>query len=236
MTPTVSAAPDAPLAERLALVREGIADAARRASRDPDALTMIVVTKFHPASLVRELVDLGVRDFGENRHQEASAKAAELEDLALSWHFVGQLQSNKARAARAYANAVHSVDRISLVDALDAAGADAPASLDCFVQLNLTDDPRRGGVTGDELELVAERVVAAPTLRLLGVMAVAPLDEAPRRAFARVREASLRVRAISPEAELISAGMSSDYADAILEGATHLRIGSAITGNRPVPG
>jgi len=94
-----------------------IADAARAAGRDPAELTRIVVTKFHPAELVRRLVRLGVRDVGENRHQEAAAKAAELSDLDVRWHFVGQLQSNKAKAVRAYARAVHSVDRASLADA-----------------------------------------------------------------------------------------------------------------------
>ena len=101
---------DASLAERLAAVDAGIAEAARAAGRDPGALTRIVITKFHPASLVRELVALGVRDVGENRHQEAQAKAAETADLDLRWHFVGQLQSNKARAVRQYAAAVHSIE------------------------------------------------------------------------------------------------------------------------------
>ena len=128
------------LVDRLASVDAAIADAAREAGRDPAALTRIVVTKFHPASLVRELVVLGVRDVGENRHQEASAKAAELADLGLSWHFVGQLQSNKAKAVARYARTIHSVDRSSLVAALAGTG------VDCFIELNLTDDPARGGV------------------------------------------------------------------------------------------
>ncbi|WP_167045458.1 YggS family pyridoxal phosphate-dependent enzyme [Salinibacterium sp. ZJ454] len=218
----------APLAERLATVSEQIAATARDVGRDPADITTIVVTKFHPASLVRELAELGVRDVGENRHQEAQAKAAELADLGLRWHFVGQLQSKKARQVRQYASAIHSIDRPALVDAL-AEGE----PLDSFVQLNLTDDPGRGGVALDQLEPLVERVLAAPGLRLRGVMAVAPLDEEPRRAFARVKAASDRVRALAPDAGAISAGMSLDFAAAIAEGATHLRIGSAITGNRP---
>ena len=220
------------LAERLARVDAGIADAAREAGRDPADITRIVVTKFHPASLVRELAELGVRDVGENRHQEAQQKAAELVDLPLTWHFVGQLQSKKARQAIRYARVVHSIDRTSLVDAL--AGDHDP--VDCFVQLNLTDDPARGGVQPDEVEAIAERVLSSAGLRLRGVMAVAPLDEQPRRAFARVRAASERLRLIAPDARDISAGMSGDYREAILEGATHLRIGTAITGNRPARG
>ncbi len=213
-------------------MRAGIDDAARAAGRSPEELTTIVVTKFHPASLVRELAGLGVHDVGENRHQEAQAKAAELADLDLRWHFVGQLQSKKARQARAYASVIHSVDRVSLVDALRSDESD----VDCFVQLNLTDDPARGGVADRDLEPLVDHVLATPGLRLLGVMAVAPIDEQPRRAFERVLLASERVRRIAPDAVSISAGMSQDYADAIAEGATHLRIGTAITGNRPQPG
>ena len=190
------------------------------------------MTKFHPASLIRELASLGVTDVGENRHQEAQAKAAELADLDLTWHFVGQLQSKKARQVRAYAHVIHSVDRLSLVDALRS----DDATVDCFVQLNLTPDPARGGVADRDLEPLVEHVLETPGLRLLGVMAVAPLDEDPRAAFARVSAASDRVRRLAPAATAISAGMSQDYAAAIAEGATHLRIGTAITGNRPSHG
>ena len=217
------------LAERLAAVREGVTDAARAAGRDPAGITTIVVTKFHPASLVRELAQLGVHDVGENRHQEAQEKAAELADLGLTWHFVGQLQSKKARQARRYASVIHSIDRTSLVDAL----ASDETTVDGFVQLNLTDDPGRGGVADRDLEALVEHVLQTPGVRLLGVMAVAPLGENPARAFERVRAASERVRSLAPDASFISAGMSQDYREAIAQGATHLRIGTAITGNRP---
>lgn len=228
-TSTSPTSSSSPLAERLAAVRGGIADAARAAGRAPEELTTIVVTKFHPASLVRELAALGVEDVGENRHQEAQEKAAELADLDLRWHFVGQLQSKKARQVRRYARVIHSLDRSSLVDAL----ASDEAEIDAFVQLNLTDDPARGGVADRDLESLVERVLETPGLRLLGVMAVAPLDEEPARAFERVRRASERVQRIAPGASAISAGMSQDYREAIAAGATHLRIGTAITGNRP---
>jgi pyridoxal phosphate enzyme (YggS family) len=192
-----------------------------------------VVTKFQPASLVRDLVELGVRDFGENRHQEAVAKAAEVDDPRLAWHFVGQLQSNKAKAVRRYASTVHSVDRESLVDSL---AADDGRELGVFLEIGLSDQPGRGGVDPADVDPLAERVLAAPGLQLLGVMGVAPLGAEPRRAFARLREVSERVRSLEPEAAAISAGMSGDFREAILEGATHLRIGTAITGNRPIPG
>jgi pyridoxal phosphate enzyme (YggS family) len=220
------------LADRLAVVRASIADAATEAGREASDITTIVVTKFHPASLVAELAHLGVLDVGENRHQEAQAKAAELRGLGVRWHFIGQLQSKKARQVRAYATAIHSVDRAALVDALRS----DEASVDCFVQVNLTDDPGRGGVSPDGLDRLVEHVLATPGLNLLGLMAVAPLGEPPRPAFARVRALSARVQTVAPSATSLSIGMSHDFREAILEGATHLRIGTAITGNRPVAG
>jgi pyridoxal phosphate enzyme (YggS family) len=219
------------LGERLARVDGEIAEAARAVGRDPAELTRIVVTKFHSVELVRELVGLGVHDVGENRHQEAAAKAAELSALDLNWHFVGQLQSNKAKAVRRYAAAVHSVDRASLADAL---AGDIP--LDVFLELNLTGDPARGGVDPALLDPLAERVLSTSGLVLRGVMAVAPRGEEPRAAFERVRLASEALTRLAPDATAISAGMSGDFREAILEGATHLRIGTAITGKRPVPG
>lgn len=220
------------LADRLAAVQGSIADAARDAGRSPSEITTIVVTKFQPAALVAELAALGVRDIGENRHQEAQAKALALAELGLRWHFVGQLQSKKARQVRSYATAIHSVDRPALVDALRS----DEASVDCFVQVNLTEDPGRGGVAPDGLAPLIERVLDTPGLRLRGLMAVAPLGEPARPAFARVRLLSERIRDIAPEATDLSIGMSHDFREAILEGATHLRIGTAITGNRPVAG
>ena len=220
------------LEERLARVRSQVADAAAEAGRNASEITTIVVTKFHPASLVRALAELGVTDVGENRQQDAGPKAAQLRDLDLTWHFIGQLQSNKVRAVLQYATVVQSVDRASLVDAL--AAVDAPVEV--FLQLNLTDDPNRGGVAPDALEQLAERVLAEPRLTLRGLMAVAPLGEEPRAAFARVRAASDRLRLVAPDADALSMGMSGDFREAVLEGATHLRIGTAITGNRPNAG
>jgi pyridoxal phosphate enzyme (YggS family) len=226
---------------RLRDIQNRVDSAARSANRDPEDVTLIVVTKFHPASLVRELYDLGVRDVGENRHQEASLKAQECADLDLTWHFIGQLQSNKARAALEYADVIHSVDRPSLVVALTRAWLDGVEQkprnpVDCFLQLNLTDDPGRGGVQKANLLDMAQSVLESPALNLLGVMSVAPLEEDPARAFDAVADASALLRTLAPEATFISAGMSQDFAQAISIGATHLRIGTAITGNRPVSG
>lgn len=225
-----------PLARRLAEIDERIAQAARDAGRDPAELTRIVVTKFHPASLVEALYALGVRDVGENRQQELSAKSAETALDALRWHFIGQAQTNKARAVRAAASVVHTVDRVRLADALDRAAEPEGAPLDVLVQVNLTDDPGRGGVAPDALDELAEHVSGCDTLRLRGIMAVAPLDEEPAAAFARLHAYAERVRAVAPEARWISAGMTGDFVEAIFAGATHLRIGSAITGPRPERG
>ncbi|MDH6180824.1 pyridoxal phosphate enzyme (YggS family) [Microbacteriaceae bacterium SG_E_30_P1] len=218
--------------DRLAIVRERVDAALRTAGRSPDDVTTIVVTKFHPASLVRELFHEGVRNVGESRHQEAELKVAELSDLDLTWHFVGQLQSKKARKVREYARVIHAVDRESLVASLGGAGN----PVDVFLQVNLTDDPARGGVQPAEVGRLADRIESTPGLTLQGLMAVAPLDAEPRRSFALVRELSERLQREHPNAVNLSMGMSGDFEEAILEGATHLRIGTAITGNRPAIG
>jgi len=221
------------LRSRLSAIDARIADAARLAGRDAREITRIVVTKFHPASLVRELHALGVREVGENRQQELSAKAEVLVDLDdLRWHFIGQAQTNKAAAIRRSADAVHSVDRERLADALHRAAED-DSILDVLVQINLTDDPGRGGVAPEAATALGEHVLSLPSLRLRGVMAVAPLDEEPASAFARLRDVAEGIRSLEPSATWISAGMTGDFVEAIDAGATHLRIGSAITGPRP---
>ncbi|MGF2947711.1 YggS family pyridoxal phosphate-dependent enzyme [Microbacterium alcoholitolerans] len=226
------------LGARLSAIDEQIADAARAAGRDPGEITRIVVTKFHPASLVRELHALGVREVGENRQQELTAKRALLREGRepaldeLRWHFIGQAQTNKAAAIRRDADVVHSVDRERLADALHRA-ADDPDVLDVLVQVNLTEDQGRGGTSAADAERLAEHVLGLDTLRLRGVMAVAPLDEEPAAAFARLRAVSDGVLRLAPDATWISAGMTGDFVEAIDAGATHLRIGSAITGPRP---
>jgi pyridoxal phosphate enzyme (YggS family) len=219
---------DDSLAERLARVREQVASAAREAGRDPAGITTIVVTKFQPLALIEELAALGVTDFGESRHPEARDKAAALPDL--TWHFIGQLQTNKARQVARYAAAIHSVDRPALVDAL------APTTVPVFLEVDLTGGAEgRGGTGPDQAEILAERIAATGSLRLLGVMTVAPQDAEPARAFAELAAVGERVRRIVPEATAMSAGMSGDFPAAIAAGATHLRIGTAITGPR-VPG
>ncbi|MFD1713244.1 YggS family pyridoxal phosphate-dependent enzyme [Amnibacterium flavum] len=216
-----------PLAVRIASIAERVERAADAAGRDASEITTVVVTKFQPVELLEDLYSLGVRDFGESRHQEAKEKAAALPG-DIRWHFVGQLQSKKARAVREYASVIHSVDRISLVDAL----ASDDLDVGVFAQINLTDDPARGGVAPSGLDELVESIQAAPGMRLKGVMAVPPLEEDPARSYARLRELSERVMRAAPTASAISAGMSGDFEQAVSAGATHLRIGTAITGER----
>lgn len=219
-------------ASRLSELQNRIDAAASSAGRDPSEITSIVVSKFHPAEVVRALYDCGVRDFGENRHQEAEQKALETEDLDINWHFVGQLQSKKARAATRYAKTIHSLDRASVVTAL----SKIDFVIDGFIQVNMTADFDRGGVEPVDLEAMVEQVLATPSIKLRGVMAVAPLDEDPLKAFERLAGYSERVTKLEPRASSISAGMTHDFEQAIQFGATHLRIGSAITGERPKNG
>jgi PLP dependent protein len=217
---------DVGLEQRLADVRGRIADAARGDGRDPATITTVVVTKFQPLQLIERLAALGVTDFGESRHPEARDKAAALPDV--TWHFIGQLQTNKARQVARYVDVIHSVDRDALVDALAAwAGT-------VFLEVDLTGGAEgRGGADPERAEALAERILATGTLRLAGVMAVAPPGEDPARAFERLAGVAARVRRVAPGATAVSAGMSGDYEEAIRAGATHLRIGSAITGPRP---
>jgi hypothetical protein len=231
------------LEARLATVQRRIATAAAAAGREGDLPTLIVVTKFHPAEDIRRLAALGITDVGENRDQEASVKAQELADCGLTWHFVGQLQSKKARSVLRYAAAVHSVDRPQLVDALARAALverdnTGRAPLDCFIQVRLEDDAgaHRGGAAPEEVLPLADQIAAADGLQLAGVMAVAPLGAAPEGAFEKLARVSARLVGEHPAATAMSAGMSQDLEAAIAFGATHLRIGSDILGSRPAVG
>jgi pyridoxal phosphate enzyme (YggS family) len=222
------------LARNLDAVRQRVEKACAAAGRDPADVTTIVVTKTFPSADVRLLWELGVRDVAENRDQEAKGKAADVADLSdLRWHFVGQLQTNKAGSVARYADVVHSVDRIRLVRALDRGADAAGRRLGCLVQISLDGDSRRGGVAAEGASDVAAAVAAADNLTLLGVMAVAPLGEDPAKAFARLAEISNALRADHPDAGWISAGMSGDLEQAVAAGATHLRVGAAVLGSRP---
>jgi PLP dependent protein len=227
----------AELARNLDAVRGRIDAACAEAGRKPDEVTLTVVTKFFPASDIRMLAELGVRDIGENRHQEAAAKAAECAGLDLRWHFVGNVQSNKAKAVAGYADVVESVDRPKLLAGLSRGAHERDATVECLVQVNLDPDPEaaagRGGVAPGGAVALAERIRDAEGLRLRGVMAVAPLGEDPVPAFHELARIAEEIRRVDPSATWVSAGMSGDLEAAIRTGATHVRIGSAVLGPRP---
>ncbi|TLQ46535.1 YggS family pyridoxal phosphate-dependent enzyme [Streptomyces marianii] len=229
------------LAENLARVEERIASACAAAGRKREEVTLIVVTKTYPASDVRLLHELGVRHVAENKDQEAAPKAAACSDLSLTWHFVGQLQTNKARSVAGYADIVQSVDRLKLVRALSAAAVRAERELGCLIQVALDAESGRqgdrGGVAPCDIGELAAAVDGAPGLRLDGLMTVAPL-EGPyagrqQAAFERLMEFSSRLRADRPAANMVSAGMSADLEQAVAAGATHVRVGTAVLGVRP---
>ena len=223
------------LALRLAEVRGRIAKACEAAGRDVSELTLIAVTKTRPASDVQLLSELGVNDIGENRDAEAAPKAAECADLGLkdlTWHFIGQLQTNKCASVVRYASVVHSVDRPRLISALGKAARRAGRVIECLVEVSLDGDPARGGAVAEQVPVLAEALAAEEGLVLGGVMAIAPLSMPPADAFARLMVSAAVVREVRPGATVISAGMSGDLEAAVEAGATHLRIGTALLGDR----
>ncbi|GIH23175.1 YggS family pyridoxal phosphate enzyme [Acrocarpospora phusangensis] len=222
----------AEIAAGLAGVERRIEEACRSAGRSRDELTLIAVTKTYPAADLRLLASLGVRDVGENRDQEAAAKAAECEDLPLTWHFIGQVQTNKARSVVAYADLIHGVDRERLVAALSREAVRQGREVGCLIQVALDDRPERGGARPADVPVLAAALAGAPGLRLRGVMAVAPLGADPGEAFGRLFDVAQAVQKEHPGADVISAGMSGDLAQAIAKGATHLRVGTALLGRR----
>ncbi|MBT2366561.1 YggS family pyridoxal phosphate-dependent enzyme [Streptomyces sp. ISL-10] len=229
------------LAENLAKVEERIAAACEAAGRAREEVTLVVVTKTYPADDVRLLHDLGVRHVAENRDQDAAPKAAACSDLDLTWHFVGQLQTNKVRSVASYVDIVQSVDRLRLVSALSAAAERAERELGCLVQVALDAESgqqgARGGVAPDGIEELAAAIADSPGLRLDGLMTVAPLagPYAGRQqaAFERLMEFSSGLRVAHPAANMVSAGMSADLEQAVAAGATHVRVGTAVLGVRP---
>ena len=226
------------LAENLRAVRARIDAAARAAGRDPSEVSLLAVSKTWPADAVRALAALGQRDFGENRAQELLGKAAELPDLPLRWHFIGQLQRNKAAAIARLGAVVHSVDRESLVGVLDRTGQEIGRPVDVLVQVDLGGAAggvaARGGADPGDVPALADLVAGSAGLRLRGLMAVAPRGEDPAPAFQRLARLAERVRDDHPDAVELSAGMSGDLEAAVSAGATVVRVGTALFGDRPL--
>ena len=224
------------LGGRYQAIADRVAGAARESHRNREDITLVVVTKNHPHQLVLDLIELGSRDFGENRDQEASPKAKAIAAetaVDFNWHFIGQLQTNKVKSVLEYADFLHSLDRSSLLDELQKRTAEREKPLKVFVQVNMTDDPERGGVNPQDLMGFAERVLTSPGLELVGLMGVGGLEVAPELEFERLAELSQKLQELAPSANRLSMGMSGDFEVAIAYGATHLRIGTAITGKRP---
>ena len=224
------------LAERYNSVLERIGQAASGSGRAATDVELVVITKMHPVDVPHELYRLGHRVFGENKDQEARPKAQELAALGAtdaSWHFVGQLQSNKVKSVLSYASSIHSIDRPSLVKELRKQLHQQDAQVTAFIELNLTDDLGRGGVMPENLSELADQLVEIENLKILGIMAVAGLGVEPQVDFERAIRASETLRSTIPDADQLSLGMSEDFEVAIEMGATHVRIGSAITGPRP---
>jgi pyridoxal phosphate enzyme (YggS family) len=219
------------LAANLAAVERRVSAACAAAGRDRDEVTVVAVSKTWPASDVALLRDLGVHDFGENRDAEAAQKAAGVPNVR--WHFVGSVQTNKAKSITSYADVVHSLDRPALVDALSQGAVRAGRVVDVLIQVDLDETQHRGGTRPAEALALAELAGAAPGLRLAGVMAIAPLGVDPAPAFARLASVSEEVRRRHPQATIVSAGMSGDLEAAVAAGANLLRVGTALFGTRP---
>jgi PLP dependent protein len=206
----------AQLAENLAAVKASI----------PNDVHLIVVTKTFPLSDAQLLHELGVSEFGENRDQEGKAKAPFVPG---KWHFQGQLQSNKLKSIANWADVIQTIDSLRYVELLSKA---SEKNLEVFIQVSLDGEEHRGGALPDQLNQIADSILASSNLKLQGLMAVAPLGEQPDSAFERLAKIHQNFVTVYPNAPFLSSGMSSDYLSAIAHGATHIRVGSSILGSR----
>lgn len=228
------------LAHSLTAIRGQIGAAAKSVGRDPGDISLTVVTKTYPVEDVERLYRLGVRDFAENRDQEAAPKASALADFPavgddVSWHFVGQAQTNKSNSIVRYVNVIESVDRPKLARALDkSATSQGVGQINCLIQVNL--DPNapqgRGGAQPEVVPELADVIEELPALELRGVMAVAPLGADPAHSFEKLAQIHQNLLQDHGQAGMMSAGMSADFELAIKFGATHVRLGAAVLGQR----
>lgn len=231
----LTASSQAEVANRLERVRARISEAARHAGRDPDSITLIAVSKTQPASAVSCLAALGQRDFGENYLQEALTKISVLRAANLCWHFIGQLQANKTRAVAEHFAWVHTVDRVRLAERLSAQRPFHAPALQVCVQVKLGEEVTKGGLDAEALPALLARIRSLPRLQLRGLMAMPPPsdDFAIQRGWCRsLRDLFAEMQREFPELDTLSIGMSGDLEAAILEGSTHVRIGTALFGAR----
>jgi len=227
------------ISAQLAQVREGIAEAARAACRAPESVSLLAVSKTFGPEAVIEAADAGQREFGENYVQEALDKIAAVKarrpDLDLIWHFIGPLQSNKTRPVAEQVDWVHSIDRLKIAQRLSDQRPDSLPPLNICLQVNVSGETSKSGVSPGELPALASAVTGLPRLRLRGLMAIPEPEDDPvlqRRPFALLRDLQQQLSADGIFTDTLSMGMSADMAAAIAEGATIVRIGTAIFGQR----
>ena len=219
------------ISRNLEQVKERIASAAKRSNRSIDEITLIVVTKTFPLSDLEILYSLGVREFGENRDQEAAVKVGQL-PADINWHFQGGIQSNKLKSICSWASVIHSVDQFKYAQIISE--QPNPKPMQIFIQVSLDQPPEsRGGVDPAKLTELANQISSLANIKILGLMAVGPVDQAVEPAFARLQQIQASFLSQFKDAVFLSSGMSGDYEMAISYGATHLRIGSSILGIRP---
>jgi len=231
------------LPEQLRIVRNRIAAAIQAAMRNVDSVTLLAVSKAQPANKVRAVAEMGVRDFGESYVQEALDKIEALSDLSLTWHFIGRLQANKTRLVAASFDWVHGVDRLKIAERLSEQRPFHAPPLNVCLQVNIAGEASKGGVEPAELPALAAAVAALPRLKLRGLMCIPPDEEDPSRQrawFASMRRTLESLNAAGAKLDTLSMGMSGDFESAILEGATIVRVGTAVfgprTGAMPGPG
>ena len=223
------------LPDRLQSVRRRILDAAAAAGRDPASITLIGVSKTQPAAAVREAIAAGLTDFGENYVQEALAKIGEVGDAPAAWHFIGALQGNKTREVAAHFHWVHTIDREKIARRLSEQRPFHAPPLQACLQVRLGGEETKAGVDPSGLEALAGAVAALPRIRLRGLMCIPPVEEDPvrqRHWFAELRRLQEQLVRRGHELDVLSMGMSGDFELAIAEGATHVRVGTAIFGPR----
>lgn len=220
----------AEIKNNLQIVQDRISVACSNAGRDINEITLVAVTKTFDLKDLEILYSLGIRQFGENRDQEANKKSKELPN-DINWHFQGQIQSNKLKSICNWAKYIHSVDQLKHAQIISDLSSDSPKSI--FIQVSLDNPPEsRGGVDPDKLESLAVEFSKLKGVSIEGLMAVAPIDNPGTQAFVNLQRIHNNFKSKFPQARYLSAGMSGDYEMAILHGATHLRIGSSILGNR----
>lgn len=223
------------IANNIAKVAARIREAAQAAGRDPDTVGLLAVSKTQPAEAIREANGAGLSDFGENYLQEALEKQADLADLALTWHFIGPIQSNKTRAIAEHFDWVHSVDRLKIAQRLSEQRPTELPPLNVCLQVNVSGEASKSGCAPQDVAELARAIATLPNLRLRGLMAIPePTDDRAEQhaAFARLRQLQ---QALALELDTLSMGMSQDLEAAIAEGATWVRIGTALFGARAYP-